>query len=78
MLRLPPAGRIGSRTIAVGPRPDSGYAWLMSDRVTKPRRHRLEVRVTEARTRSSGEPADLEDATVTAFVPTQCHGRGAW
>jgi uncharacterized protein (DUF1778 family) len=44
------------------------YAQLMSDRAVKPRRHRLEVRVTPEQDALIRQAADLEDTTVTAFV----------
>jgi uncharacterized protein (DUF1778 family) len=40
----------------------------MSDRAIKPRRHRLEVRVTPEQDALIRQAADLEDTTVTAFV----------
>jgi uncharacterized protein (DUF1778 family) len=40
----------------------------MSDRTTKPRRHRLEVRVTPEQDALIRQAADLEDTTVTAFM----------
>jgi len=39
----------------------------MSDRAIKPRRHRLEVRVTPEQDALIRQAADLEDTTVTAF-----------
>jgi uncharacterized protein (DUF1778 family) len=48
--------------------PDSCYAELMSDRAVKPRRHRLEVRVTPEQDALIRQAADLEDVTVSAFV----------
>ena len=45
-----------------------GYPELMSDRAIKPRRHRLEVRVTPEQDALIRQAADLEDTTVTAFV----------
>ena len=43
-------------------------AQRMSDRAIKPRRHRLEVRVTPEQDALIRQAADLEDTTVTAFV----------
>jgi uncharacterized protein (DUF1778 family) len=40
----------------------------MSDRAVKPRRHRLEVRVTPEQDALIRQAADLEDTTVSAFV----------
>jgi uncharacterized protein (DUF1778 family) len=40
----------------------------MSDHPTKPRRHRLEVRVTPEQDALIRQAAGLEDTTVTAFV----------
>ncbi|HKH51675.1 MAG TPA: DUF1778 domain-containing protein [Mycobacterium sp.] len=40
----------------------------MSDGATKPRRHRLEVRVTPEQDALIRQAADLEETTVTAFV----------
>lgn len=40
----------------------------MSDGSVKPRRHRLEVRVTPEQDALIRQAADLEDTTVTAFV----------
>jgi uncharacterized protein (DUF1778 family) len=48
--------------------PDAWYARLMSDRAVKPRRHRLEVRVTPEQDALIRQAADLEDTTVTAFM----------
>jgi uncharacterized protein (DUF1778 family) len=48
--------------------PDTWYARLMSDPAVKPRRHRLEVRVTPEQDALIRQAADLEDTTVTAFV----------
>jgi len=48
--------------------PDNCYARLMTDRAIKPRRHRLEVRVTPDQDALIRQAADLEDTTVTAFV----------
>ena len=45
-----------------------GIPELMSDRAIKPRRHRLEVRVTPEQDALIRQAADLEDTTVTAFV----------
>jgi len=39
----------------------------MGDRAIKPRRHRLEVRVTAEQDALIRQAADLEDTTVTAF-----------
>jgi uncharacterized protein (DUF1778 family) len=39
----------------------------MGDRAIKPRRHRLEVRVTPEQDALIRQAADLEDTTVTAF-----------
>lgn len=50
-----------------GQRPDR-YAQLMSDRAIKPRRHRIEVRVTPEQDALIRQAADLADTTVTAFV----------
>jgi uncharacterized protein (DUF1778 family) len=62
------AGRVAPGTIAVRTASGQLYAWHMSDRVTKPRRHRLEVRVTPEQDALIRQAADLEDTTVTAFV----------
>lgn len=48
--------------------PDSGYAQFMSDHAVKPRRHRLEVRVTPEQDALIRQAANLEETTVTAFV----------
>ena len=57
-----------SRQELSGQCPDRCYAFLMSDRAVKPRRHRLEVRVTPEQDALIRQAADLEDTTVTAFV----------
>ena len=51
-----------------GQRRDSRYSQRVSDRAIKPRRHRLEVRVTPEQDALIRQAADLEDTTVTAFV----------
>jgi uncharacterized protein (DUF1778 family) len=51
-----------------GQRPDSRHTQRVSDRAIKPRRHRLEVRVTPEQDALIRQAADLEDTTVTAFV----------
>jgi uncharacterized protein (DUF1778 family) len=58
----------GYKEVVSGQCPDTGYAQRMSDRAVKPRRHRLEVRVTPEQDALIRQAADLEDTTVTAFV----------
>jgi uncharacterized protein (DUF1778 family) len=60
--------QVGVVVFLSGQCPDFGYPELMSDRAIKPRRHRLEVRVTPEQDALIREAADLEDTTVTAFV----------
>lgn len=60
--------QVGVLVSLSGQRPDFGYPELMSDRAIKPRRHRLEVRVTPEQDALIRQAADLEDTTVTAFV----------
>ena len=60
--------QVGVLVFLSGQRPDFGYPELMSDRAIKPRRHRLEVRVTPEQDALIRQAADLEDTTVTAFV----------
>lgn len=52
-----------------GQRPDAGSLQFMSEPAVSPsRRHRLEVRVTPEQDALVRQAADLEGATVTAFV----------
>lgn len=72
LARLPaptrPMGRSYNKGMS-GLCPDTPcYARHMNDRATKPRRHRLEVRVTPEQDALIRQASDLEDTTVTAFV----------